>query len=137
LLTAWDPQDPDPALREPNPNLLPEGFLIDRQRNKRCPNTLTYYLNHELMSQRSNLGIRVLPRPEPAPKAKAKDDFFVHYLQAAFGADAKTIAGLLKPNATLLLDIVMLRVVRKGIFRLTTKTSEVDFTKDGPDEAIL
>ena len=40
-----------------------------------------------------------------ALRAKPKDDFFVHYLTTSFGADLKTISGLLQPNSTLLLDI--------------------------------
>lgn len=136
LLTAWDPEAPDPSFRIPSPDVLPEGFLIDTQKSRSNPCCLTFYLNYELISQARFLGIRVHPRPEPAPDAKAKDDFFVHYLSTSFGADTRTLSGMLQPNATLLLDIEMMRVVRKGVFRLTTETRARDFTNDGPDGVI-
>lgn len=136
LLTAWDPNADNPRFRTPSPDLLPQGFLIDTQRSKSSPNCLTFYLNHEAMSQAQFLGIRVQARPEPAPKAKPKDDFFVHYLSTSFGADTKTISGMLQANSTLLLDIEMMRVVRRGVFRLTTDTRARDFGSDGPDDAV-
>jgi hypothetical protein len=136
LLTAWDPQAANPAHRTPSPDLLPDGFLLDRQRNRNQTNCLTFYLNQEVLEKAPFLGIRIHPRPEPAVKAKTKDDFFVHYLTTSFGADARTISGLLRPNSTLLLDIEFMRVVRKGVFRLTTETKAKDFTGEEPDEAI-
>lgn len=135
LLTAWDPQAANPAHRTPSPDLLPDGFLLDRQRNRNQTNCLSFYLNQEVLEKAPFLGIRIHPRPEPAAKAKAKDDFFVHYLTTSFGADTRTISGLLQPNSTLLLDIELMRVVRKGLFRLTTDTKVKDFTGDGPDAA--
>jgi len=110
--------------------------LIDVQRNKRAPNCLTFYLNHDVIQEAVCLGIRINPRPEPAMKAKPKDDHFVHYVSGSFGTDAKTLAALLKPNATLLLDIEMIRFVRSGVFRLTTETNAKDFTSDGPEGMI-
>jgi len=142
LLTAWDPNARDPQHRTPDPDHLPDGFLLDRQRNKLQTNCLTFYLNHEVLRTPKDenkvpyLGILIRPRPEPALKAKTKDDFFVHYLTTSFGADLKTISGLLQANSTLLLDIQLMRVVRTGIFRLTTDTRAKDFTNDGPDGAI-
>ncbi len=132
LLTSWDRDAAKAAYRVPNPNLLPSGFLIDRQRNQIRRNTLTFYLNHELIASTANLGVAVLPRPEPAPNAKRADDFFVHYLRGLIGSDAKTIAAYLQPNSTLMLDIVMLRMVRQGVFSLTRDTNARDFTNTDP-----
>lgn len=136
LLTGWDTNARKAAHRVPNPNLLPSGFLIDRQRNQVQKNTLTLYLNQELISNSANLGVAILPRPEPAPRAKRADDFFVHYLRGLIGTDSKTIATFLQPNSTLMLDIVMLRVVREGVFRLTKDTKGRDFTNTAPDNPI-
>jgi hypothetical protein len=137
LLTAWDPKAANKDNRKPNPNLLPEGFFIDRQRNRTRPNTLTYFLNHEAVSSATNLGIRILPRPEPDPEADPKvDNLFVHYARAEFGAAAKTLLNFIRVNETLLVEIVMKRIVRKGVFRLTTDTKPVDFTNDHPADPI-
>ncbi len=136
LLTAWDPDAINPEHRTPSPDRLPSGFLLDVQRNLHHPNRLTFYLNHDKLIQTPCLGIEIRPRPEPAMNSAADEDYFVHFLSVSFGTETKNILGLLKPNATLLLDIEMLRVVRQGILRLTTETTPVDFTHDGPDDAV-
>lgn len=136
LLTAWDPNARLVARREPNPNLLPEGFFIDRQLNQRQRNTLTYYLNHEAIHKAPALGIRIIPRPEPPLRPKVSEDYFVHYLRADYGADAETLLQFLKPNETLLVDVVLKRIVREGVFRLTTRPQPEDFTNDPPGKPI-
>src|SRR5207247_1333561 len=52
---------------EYSPDHLPHGFFIDRQRNRRAPNVLTYYLDHAAMSQTRQLGFRLQPRPSSGP----------------------------------------------------------------------
>ena len=136
LLTSWDRNAAKAAHRVPNANLLPSGFLIDRQRNQVRKNTLTFYLNHELIASAANLGISILPRPEPALNAKRADDFFVHFLRGLIGGDSKTIAAYLQPNSTLMIDIVMLRVVRQGVFSLTKDTNARDFTNTDPGDPV-
>jgi hypothetical protein len=136
LLTAWDPGHANPEFQTPSANQLPKGFLLDVQRNKVTPNCLTFYLNYEELQKAKGLGIQINPRPTPELKARPKDDFFVHYLPGAFGTDRKNLSDILLPNQTLLVDIVMLRVVRSGIFRVTTDTAAKDFTGDSPDGMI-
>lgn len=139
LLTAWDPDATDPAHRRPDPNLLPGGFFVDRQRNRRHQGTVTYYVNTEVMHQAKALGVCIVPRPAPDPNDRKKSDFFVHYLQAEFAAKTKTLIDYVKPNQTLMLDIVMKRVVREGLFqleRVTDSTRPRDFTKDPPGTPI-
>jgi hypothetical protein len=50
--------------------------------------------------------------------------------------DSKTIAAFLQPNSTLLLDVVVLRVVREGVFSLTKKTKAQDFSNADPGDPI-
>jgi hypothetical protein len=135
LLTSWDPDSADPVLRTPSANFLPPGFFIDRQRNRHHPNTLTYFLNHEALSRARALGVRILPRPEPEAGRKGRD-YFVHYVRGALALDSRTLLDVIRPNQTLLLEIVMKRVVREGVFRLTKDMAPKDFTKDPPGPPI-
>ncbi|MBD3267249.1 hypothetical protein GF373_11330, partial [bacterium] len=71
LLTAGDDYSPDK---------LPKGFFVDRQRNKKHPGTITYYVNYDVIKGcdpkyveekevrpksegAKKLGIKVIPRP--------------------------------------------------------------------------
>ncbi len=137
LLTAWDPDHAKPALRTPNPNLLPPGFFIDRQRNRRARSTLTYYLNHEVVSDAKALGVRIAPRPAPDPTAKKPSPLFVHYVGSELAAKKSALLAEVRPNATLMLDIVMKRVVREGVFRLTQDFKAVDFTRSEPGDVVI
>lgn len=136
LLTAWNPDDPNPALRSPNPNLLPPGFFIDRQRNQRTDGTVTYYLNHEVMRTTPALGLRIQPRPAPEPASKKASEYLVHYLNAELAAKTHAVLDFVRPNATLMVDIEMKRIVRSGVFRLTSDLRPRDFTHDEPGEAL-
>jgi hypothetical protein len=131
LLTSWRPDDPDPELRVPSPNLLPPGFFIDRQRNRLARGTVTYFLNHEVMQMAPALGVRVQPRPAPDPASKKPCDYFVHYVKAELAARTNTLLDFVRPNSTLMLDIVLQRIVRSGVFRLTTDLRPKDFTREG------
>jgi hypothetical protein len=136
LLTSWRPDDPNPELRVPSPDLLPPGFFLDRQRNKRARGTVTYFLNHDIMQKAPALGVRVQPRPAPDPESKKPSDYFVHYVKAELAARTNTLLDFVRPNATLMLDIVLQRIVRSGVFQLTTDLRPKDFTRDGPGDVL-
>lgn len=146
LLTACDPEHENPRLRIPSPDLLPGGFFIDRQRNSRSKSTLTYYLNYDVMAGcpaienegervraaqpgAASLGLRVVPRPQPDPKDK-KSKLLVHYATAELAASSKVLREFVKPNQTLMLDIVMKRVVRQGVLKLTRGERGRDFKNE-------
>jgi len=129
---------------EDNPNHLPPGFFIDRQRNHLDPGCVVYYVNtarllgtpavlHQGKELRPalpaapSLGLRVIPFPQ---------DGFVHYLPAILKTDAKHLAALIKPNQTAIVDIVLKRLVREGVYRLTREPAATDFTKLPPGPPI-
>jgi hypothetical protein len=107
LLTAGPKSDP---------NHFPEGFAVDRQRNSRNRNTITYYLNTTVLNQISELGLRILPRP---------DSGFVRYSPCALQASTDFYDKALRPNSTTLIDIVVYRAVSKEVFRVDAVTANV------------
>ena len=134
-----------------NPDLLPEGFFVDSQRNSRDRGTLTYFINHAMIggsgpirykpdnhtvrsasAPMTSLGVRITPRP---------DDGFVHYREAVLRASKQHLTSFLKADQTTLVDIVLRRVLGRGVFEL--KNSSVadpngeDFRKQRPGRPIL
>ena len=123
-----------------NPNHIPPGFFIDRQRNHLDPGSVTYYINHSRMAGAppviykgkelraalppcESLGLRVIPFPQ---------DGFVLYQPAVLVATPENLANFVKPNQTTLVDVVLRRFVREGVYRLTRDASPEDFTKQPP-----
>jgi len=123
-----------------NPNHIPPGFFIDRQRNHLDPGSITYYINYARMAGApevvykgkelraalkpcSSLGLRIIPYPQ---------DGFVLYQPAVLATSAEHLANFVKPNQTTLVDIVLRRFVREGVYRLTRDASPEDFTKQPP-----
>ncbi len=141
-LTATSPTDPG---RAASPDLLPKGFFGDRQRNHRHPATLTYFLDADVM--RGSPEVRHPDQPDrvirPAlPGTPALGltlephaaDGFVHFLEAGLVAREATLESVVTLNQTTLVDIVMRRVVREGVFRMDrdSERSDRDFSKDDP-----
>jgi hypothetical protein len=131
-----------------DPNHLPKGFFVDRQRNHVCRNTVTYYLNYDVMvgapeikdngkviraatTGVSALGCMIKARP---------DDGFVHYLPCRIRASSDLMRDALKPNSTTLVDIRLRRIVRKNVFRASRmqgdKTAN-NFKKTRPGDEIV
>jgi hypothetical protein len=112
-----------------SPDLLPEGFLRDRQRNTRMRSTLSLFFNHDLMAGTEalpdprdpscalrvrhpgidRLGLHLRPRPEHG---------FVHYRAGAIHADPKLLRQAIRPNQTTLIDIRLRRCVDREVFAL-------------------
>lgn len=127
-----------------NPNGLPPGFFIDRQRNHLDPGTVTYYLNYSRMAGSpaityqgrqlraalpscEQLGLHVIPYPQEG---------FVLYQPATLTASAEQLESFIRPNQTTIVDVVMRRIVREGVYRLTRDASPEDFTKQPPGSSI-
>jgi hypothetical protein len=93
-----------------DPNDLPKGFFRDRQRNRRSPNTIIYYMNHDVMAQvpERKFGFRVIARP---------DSGFAWYAPAEYHSDMLTLDSVIDPNVTTYVDIVLKRHVDREAAR--------------------
>jgi hypothetical protein len=112
---------------EDDPNLLPAGSIINAQTNKRAASTTAFYVNHDLMAgtpravtadgrqlrserpRMERLGIMIDVRPK---------DGFVRYLPTALWAQSENLDLLFRPNQTTIIDIVLRRVVGRGVYEL-------------------
>ena len=127
-----------------DPNHLPKGFAIDRQANKRDRGTITYFFNWDVMAGceavmhegrvlrpaspgAKSLGLRINPRPSEG---------FVHYLPCEITASTKLLKSILRPNQTTLVDIVLRRVIRRGLFELDQGTQQRGFKNTQPGDPI-
>ena len=127
------------------PDNLPTGMLIDRQRNKADPGTLSWYLNADValgappvVDRRGvvvrralpglrALGLQLIPRPRES---------FVGHLGARLSARAEHLDLLLQRDQTVLLDIELKRIVRRGTFALTNNLTSASFKKQKPGRPI-
>ncbi len=102
-----------------DPNKLPKGFFIDKQLNRRSPQTITFYLDFDAMMaiKDEQFGFRVLARPSEG---------FAYYQAAEFRSDAITIDRWADPNSTLYLDIILKRHVDR-------ETARLDPAANGPE----
>jgi hypothetical protein len=75
----------------------------------------------------SFLGRRINPRPSQG---------FVHYLPCEITASTKLLKRILRPNQTTLVDIVLRRVIRHGVFELDQGTQQKSFKNTQPGDPI-
>lgn len=102
-----------------DPDDLPPGFFVDRQRNKLNPGTLTYFVDYDVLRRGLNkdkmegrIGFRVIARPVESADALA----FYRPLEYQSGEDE--LADILRPNETLMVEIQMRRLVDATVFRI-------------------
>ena len=101
---------------------------MDRQRNLRNPGKLTYFLDYDVMEEGLNkprmqgkLGFRVKARPEESVKALA------YYKVFDFRSAVATIDKILRPNETVMIEIVLQRRVNKSVARITNDLNPAPF----------
>ncbi|MDX2268591.1 MAG: hypothetical protein NW208_10830 [Bryobacter sp.] len=109
LLTAGEAASPDD---------LPKGFFRDRQRNKLHPGKLTYFLDHTKLAELP-IGFVVQARPEKG---------LVSYSPAAI-APAQ-LAGVLRSDETLMVDIQLRRTIDRACFQLTKNRLPEEIRRD-------
>jgi pimeloyl-ACP methyl ester carboxylesterase len=83
---------------------LPPGFFIDRQRNSKAHNTLTYFVDHAAMMTVNEFGFVVTPRPITGP---------IHYSRAEFCSTM-----FLRAHETTMIEIVLDRHGEDRLFQL-------------------
>ena len=121
----------------PNPDWMPQGFMLDRQANSRARHVISLFLNHALLSgtervadprdARKTLRAAV-PAHRPYSAHVKPDDLsgLVHHAAANLrqGDDLLDVLG---PHQTTVLDVVMPRKVHEGVFRLTRTLAPEEF----------
>jgi hypothetical protein len=117
-----------------SPDDLPEGFFIDRQRNKRNSGKLTYYLDYDVLRKglrhealEGRIGFRVVARPLEDSEALA------FYRPPEFRSDEDAVMDILRPNETIMIEIKLQRWVDAQVFRVESKLtpSKIDQKPSG------
>ncbi|HEY0946154.1 MAG TPA: hypothetical protein VGD81_12835 [Opitutaceae bacterium] len=117
ILLAGDRYDPD---------RLPKGFFVDKQPNRHAPQTITFYLDFDVMTavRDGRFGFRIVARPNAG---------FAYYRPVEFHADRGTLDTFVDPNTTLYIDITLRRHVDRETARLDPATrGPQDFTDVKP-----
>ena len=111
-----------------DPNHLPPGFFVDRQRNQNNPGKLTYYIDYDVMSDwmskpelAGKFGVRITARPA--------EGGFAYYAVAEHKGTFAALKRYFEPNQTLMIEVELRRHVVEGVFRLTQSLKPEDFKK--------
>ncbi len=110
-------------------NALPPGFFVDRQRNQLNPGKLTYYLNHGVLIDGltsrldGRLGLNVSARP---------DEGLARYGSVSFRGTGDDIVKAIRPNETLMIEILLRRKVDRQVFALTNNLDTPETIDDTP-----
>ncbi len=112
------------------PDLLPKGFLKDKQMNDKS-GRLVYYLDAKKMSEIKDgkFGLRVVARPSKG---------FSYYCAAEFHSQDIAVETILNPNQTTYVDIKLHRFVDKNVFRFDPAADRrVNFKKIKPSGDLI
>lgn len=92
-----------------DPDSLPKGFFVDRQRNA-SSQALVYYLDYDLLATAADLGIRINPRPAYGDLDDSPDAF-AGYRSGELRLTGKQFTQFIRPNETVYVDVVLTRRV--------------------------
>ena len=137
LLTAGLPASAD---------LLPEGFLLDRQANSKQRTTISLFLDYSLLAgdervadpRNSRKTLRpavVSHRPYGASVQPIDLTGLVHHALAQSAGD-DDLFSILAPHQSTVLDVVLPRKICEGVFRLTQNLAPEDFRQALPGNVI-
>jgi hypothetical protein len=108
-----------------DPNHLPPGFFVDRQRNLLNPGKLTYFIDYDVMNDWLNkpelsgkFGVRIRARPSEG---------FAYYTVAEHRGTFRALKRYFEPNRTLMVEVDLRRHVVEGVFQLTQNLTPEDF----------
>jgi hypothetical protein len=127
-------------------DLMPAGFMLDRQANSRQPATVSLFLDYSLLAgddrvpdprnSRKTLRPAVAShRPYGAVVQPVDLAGLVHHAVARSEA-ADDLFNALGAHQTTVLDVVLSRKIHEGVFRLTRNLAPQDFSKPVPGPII-
>jgi hypothetical protein len=128
-------------------DLMPEGFMLDRQANSKSRATLSLFLDYSLLAgdgrvadprnTRNTLRAAVAShRPYGANVTPVDIAGLVHHALAC-SARQDDLLDLFAPHQTTVLDVVLPRKVHEGVFRLTGQLAPEDFSHPLPGPVIV
>jgi hypothetical protein len=134
------------ASAQASPDLLPDGFMLDRQANSKNRTTISLFLDHSLLAgdarvadpRNSRKTLRAATdshRPYGASVQPTDLSGLVHHALAK-SASGDDLFGMLSPHQTTVLDVVLPRKIHEGVFRLTQKLAPEDFSEPVPGNVI-
>ncbi|MEO8986648.1 MAG: phospholipase [Rhodanobacter sp.] len=137
LLTAGIPASAD---------LMPAGFMLDRQANSKQRTTLALFLDYSLLagdarvadprnSRKTLRAVVVSHRPYGADVQPLDLTGLVHHAVAQSQA-GDDLFNMLGAHQTTVLDVVLPRQIHEGVFRLTQTLTPQDFSKPVPGPII-
>jgi hypothetical protein len=129
-----------------SPDLLPDGFMLDRQANSKNRTTISLFLDHSLLAgdtrvadpRNSRKTLRAAVdshRPYGASVQPIDLGGLVHHALANSAA-VDDLFGILGPHQTTVLDVVLPRKIHEGVFRLTRQLAPEDFSEPVPGNVI-
>ncbi|HWU76788.1 MAG TPA: phospholipase [Rhodanobacter sp.] len=127
-------------------DLMPSGFLLDRQANSKQRSTISLFLDHSLLAgdtrvadpRNSRKTLRpALPSHRPYGASVHPLDLggLVHHALAN-SARSDDLFDLLGAHQTTVLDVVLPRKIHEGVFRLVQTLTPQDFSKPVPGPVI-
>lgn len=94
-----------------DPEAFPRGFVIDKQVNRRSPQTITFYLDFDAVcaARGARFGFRIVARPSAG---------FARYEPVEFRLGGESVDRFVAPNCTWYVDVTLLRRVDRQTVRL-------------------
>ena len=127
-----------------NPNVLPDGFLADRQRNSNSKNTVTFFFNYTIMMGTEEIkwkGKTIREKRDGVQQLGMiiephSNSGFAHYVKAIINASAEQLNMVLKAHQTTMIEIVMKRIIHEGVYGITKDRNPEEFKGTGSGSTI-
>jgi hypothetical protein len=115
-------------------NHLPPGFFVDKQRNQLNPGKLTFFLDFDVLSEglsdklQNRLGLKLTARPAQG---------LARYGAVSFEGTGADIVKAIRPNETLMVEIIVRRRIDRRVFTLTDQIAKPESIDGKPSGTIL
>jgi hypothetical protein len=127
-------------------DLLPDGFMLDRQANSKQRTTVSLFLDHSLLAgdarvpdprnSRKTLRAAVASHRPYGVSVQPVDLVGLVHHALARSATGDDLFAMLGPHQTTVLDVVLPRKIHEGVFRLTQTLTPQDFSHPVPGPVI-